>query len=70
MGLLLNFLDSVLLGPEEATPPIQQKNTALWRNHTANSNFQSSATFPLLASFFFKVTENTKTQLLYNFCYL
>jgi hypothetical protein len=29
MGLLLDFLDSVLPGPEEASPPIQQKYTAI-----------------------------------------
>jgi hypothetical protein len=29
MGLLSDFLDSVLLGPEEASPPIQQKYTAI-----------------------------------------
>jgi hypothetical protein len=70
MALLLDFLDSVLPGPEEASPPIQQKYTAILQNHTAKSNFQNSATFPLLASFFFIVTDNTKTQLFYNFGYL
>jgi hypothetical protein len=34
------LLQAVLPGPEEASPPIEQKNTAIWRNHTANSNFQ------------------------------
>jgi hypothetical protein len=29
MGLLLDFLDSVLPGPEEASPPNQQKYTAI-----------------------------------------
>jgi hypothetical protein len=29
MGLLLDFLDSVLPGPKEASPPIQQKDTAI-----------------------------------------
>jgi hypothetical protein len=29
MGLLLDFLYSVLKGPEEASPPIQQKNTVI-----------------------------------------
>jgi hypothetical protein len=29
MGLLLDFLDSVLPGPREASPPIQQKYTAI-----------------------------------------
>jgi hypothetical protein len=29
MGLLLDSLDSVLPGPEEASPPIQQKYTAI-----------------------------------------
>jgi hypothetical protein len=29
MGLLLDFLDSVLPGPEEASPPIQQKYTGI-----------------------------------------
>jgi hypothetical protein len=57
-------------GPKEASPPIQQKYTAIKQNHTAYSNFQNSATFPLLASFFFIVTDNTKTQLFYNFRYL
>jgi hypothetical protein len=70
MGLLLDFLDSVLPGAEEASPPIQQKYIAIWRNHTANSNFQKSATFLLLALFFVIVTDNTKPQLFYNFRYL
>jgi hypothetical protein len=70
MGLLFDFLDSVLPGPEEATPPIQQKYTAILQNHNAISKFQNSATFQLLASFFFIVTENTKKQLFYNFRYL
>jgi hypothetical protein len=29
MGLLLDFLDSVLPDPEEASPPIQQKYAAI-----------------------------------------
>jgi hypothetical protein len=29
MGLLLDFLNSVLPGPEEASPPIQPKYTAI-----------------------------------------
>jgi hypothetical protein len=29
MGLLLDFLDSVLPGPEEASLPIQQKYTTI-----------------------------------------
>jgi hypothetical protein len=70
MGLLLDFLYSVLPGPEEASPPIQKKYTAIWQNYTAKLNFQKSATFPLLGSFFFIVTDNTKTQLFYNFRYL
>jgi hypothetical protein len=71
MSLLLDFLDSVLPGPEEASPPIQQKYTAILQNHTAKLNFQNSATFPLLASFFFIVTYyNTKKQLFYKFRYL
>jgi hypothetical protein len=28
-GLLLDFLDTVSQGPEEASPPIQQKYTAI-----------------------------------------
>jgi hypothetical protein len=64
MGLLLDFFDAVLPGPEEASPPIQHKytGTAILRNHTANSNFQNSAIFPLLVSFFFIITDKTKTQ--------
>jgi hypothetical protein len=64
MGLLLDFLDSVLLGPEEASPPIQQKYTAILWNHAANSKFDNSATFPLLATFFFIVTNNKDTIVL------
>jgi hypothetical protein len=41
------------------------KSNRLW----ANSNFQNSATFPLLALFFFIVTDNTKTQLFYKHCF-
>jgi hypothetical protein len=67
MSLLLDFLDSVLPGPEEASPPIQQNYTAILQNYTANSNFHNSATFLLLPSIFFIVTDNTKTQLCYNF---
>jgi hypothetical protein len=70
MGLLLDFLDSVLPGPEEASPLIQQKYTAILQYHTAKLKFQNSATFPLLASVFFIVTDKTKTQLFYNFRYL
>jgi hypothetical protein len=65
MGLLLDFLDSVLPGHEEASPPIQQKYTTIWRNHTTNSNFQKFRYFS--TSLFFIVTDNTKTQLFYNF---
>jgi hypothetical protein len=39
MGLLLDFLDSVLPGHEEASPPIQQKYTAIFRNHIAKLYF-------------------------------
>jgi hypothetical protein len=47
------------------------KNIRLFSKITLlNSNFQNSATFPLLVSFFFIVTDNTKTQLFYNFLYL
>jgi hypothetical protein len=67
MGFFWDFLDSVLPGPEEASPPIQQKYTAFWQNHIANSNFKKFRYFPLLGSFFFIVTDNTKTQLFYNF---
>jgi hypothetical protein len=70
MGLLLDFLNSVLPGPEETSPPIQQKYTAILRNHTTKLNFQISAAFLLLALFFFIVTDNTKTQLFYNLRYL
>jgi hypothetical protein len=34
MGLLLDFLDSVLPSPEEASPPIQQKNILLFSEIT------------------------------------
>jgi hypothetical protein len=70
MGLLLDFLYSVLLGPEEASPPIQQKYTAILRNNTPKLKFQNSASFPLFASFFFIVTDNTTTQMFNNYRYL
>jgi hypothetical protein len=66
MGLLLDFLDSVFPGPEEASPPIQ-KNIPLFSEITQQIQIFK---IPLLASFFFIVTDNTKTQLFYNFCYL
>jgi hypothetical protein len=56
----LDFLQSVLPGPEEASLLIQQKYTTISQNHTANPNFQNSATFLLLAPFFFIVTDNPK----------
>jgi hypothetical protein len=52
MGLLLDFLDLVLLpGPEEASPPIQQKYTAIYRNQTANLNFKIPLLFRYLRRF-------------------
>jgi hypothetical protein len=66
----LDFLISVLPGPQKASLLIQQKYTNMKQNRTANPNFQNSATFLLLAPFFFIVTDNTKTKLFYNFCHL
>jgi hypothetical protein len=56
----------VLPGPEVASLLIQQKYTNIKQNHTANPNFQNSATFLLLAPFYCIETDNTKTKLFYN----
>jgi hypothetical protein len=47
--LLQNVSDSVLPGPEAASPLIEQKNTAIWRKHTAISNLSK---IPLLFRYF------------------
>jgi hypothetical protein len=64
MDLLLDFLDSVLPGPEEAS--LLANSTKI----TMLIQIFNSAPFPPLASFFFLVTDNTKTQLFYDFHYL
>jgi hypothetical protein len=38
VGLATNTVYSVLPGPEEALPPIEQKFT-IWRKHSSISNF-------------------------------
>jgi hypothetical protein len=58
----------VLSGPAGASPPIEQKYTAIWQNHTANSNVQK---IPL----FFRYSRDcihslpykTNPQMCYNF---
>jgi hypothetical protein len=62
----LDFLDSVLPGSEEASLPIQQ-NIPLFSEITLLIKIFK---IPLLAPFFFIVTDNTKTKLYYNFGYL
>jgi hypothetical protein len=48
-------------GLEQACPPFQQKYTAIWQKHTANSYKKKSDTFPLFHIIFLISTFETKT---------
>jgi hypothetical protein len=54
---------SVLPGPVQACPPVQQKYTAIRRQHTAKSIFfLNFATFPLVYVILLILTLKTKAQ--------
>jgi hypothetical protein len=59
---------AVLPGPEQAGLPFQQKYTAIWQKHTANSCFfKKIAIFPLNNVIFRILTSKTYTEFFSNF---